>query len=589
MSQVDILEIFHQAWLELYCPPVRLSLDKKGDRFDGGPPLSVSNGAVRVRPSTVPPGCDPLRFILWMFRHELAHVHHCPYDMRTAYSLERAAHEIVSDWSMAYLATYVFSDIEVNINYLSRRFEEVPYFLKIIGVPRNLLADEIAFEIYNQMEPIVEPRDRAIAEAARETLTIMRLNKPWHTKVQMLAIILDRLKARSPRLFSKQGMTRLVRNRPLLVREDFLPDTLRNLEETYGTISSEKEAREFFKYWVEPRISEQEKERLKGMMKEKLKTKRGGSRHKEEEKMKGRTGGDSSKKTYQDLRSDLTKISVGDEPDLPTSLSKPYEKILSNTMEEALWKRYWYKSRADNTIIRYLSESPNLRPVWSVMKYPDEWHIEDEIEALDIEMSLDEGPLIPEVNTLKWVEEASVHGQSIISGFVPSSITVLDASQSMSRIHDTAAIAAFIAYLSALKAGGQTATVTFSTNYVTADWNSENEFKELTLSMSFDEFTVFPAFEIMRLVSTSQGNCFIVIITDGGWQNIDEAVPLIEQIADRGHKVFIFQLPGGEYPDKIGFMKRSPYLEIHKVDNPEADLQGLLLSETMKTYKTFLT
>ena len=269
--------------------------------------------------------------------------------------------------------------------------------------------------------------------------------------------------------------------------------------------------------------------------------------------------------------------------------SKPYKKIPSSILNEAFWKRYWYKSRAEKTIIRYLSESSNLKPIWAVMKYPDEWYIEDEIDTLDVETSLDEGPLIPEVTTLKWVEEPALRGQSVITGFVPSSITVLDASRSMSKVHDTAAIAAFIAYLNAFKAGGQTSTLTFSTNYVVAEWDAAREMKELTLSMSFDEFTIFPAFEIMELVSTSQGNCFINIITDGGWQNIDEAIPLLERISDRGHKVFIFQLPGGEYPDRIELIKRSSQLRIFKVDDPETDLQNLMLAETMKTYRPFLT
>jgi len=586
MSEVDILKLFHQAWLELYCPPVRLSLGEDDGEFTSSAPLSVTNGAVYLRPTAVPRGCDPQKFVLSLFRHELAHVHHCPYDIRTAYSLERAAHQVVQDWSMAYLATCIFSDMEVNLNYLLRRFDELPYSMRIIGMHPNSLAEEMAFEVYNQIEPVLKPRDYAMAEASRETFTIMRLSKPWHTKVQMLAIVLNRLKTRSPRLFSKRGIERVVRNRPLIVREDFLPDTLKMFEETYGTISSPSEAKEFFRQWIEPRLSKQETEKIEGMLKEKLKTKRGGGEDNDEQK----TGGGSNlEKTEPRFETKFSSISLGEEPRLPTSLSKPYEKIPAHNMNEAFWRRYWYKSRAERTIIRYLSESPSLRPVWSVMKYPDEWYVEDELEALDVEMSMEEGPLIPEVTTLKWVEEPASHGQSIVSGFVPSSISILDASHSMATIHDTAAIAAFISYLSALKAGGQTSTLTFSTGYVVADWDSARELKELTLSMSFDEFTVFPAFEVMRLISSTQGNCFIVIITDGGWQNIDEAIPLLERIGDRGHKVFIFQLPGGEYPDRIELINRSPYLKIFKVENPETDLQGLVLSETMRTYKTFLT
>jgi len=145
------------------------------------------------------------------------------------------------------------------------------------------------------------------------------------------------------------------------------------------------------------------------------------------------------------------------------------EKIELKSLKEILWKRYWFKSRAQRAIIRYLAESRNRRPAWSVMRYPDEWYIEDEIEDLDIETSLDEGPLIPDVTTLKWIEEPAPHGQTFASGFVPSAITILYASRSMREVHNEAAVAAFIAYLSARRAGGNTAVVTFSTGFISAD------------------------------------------------------------------------------------------------------------------------
>lgn len=276
------------------------------------------------------------------------------------------------------------------------------------------------------------------------------------------------------------------------------------------------------------------------------------------------------------------------EPELPSTLSKPYEKISSDLFDEAFWRRYWYKSRAERALIRYLSENPHRKPVWAVMKYPDDWYIEDDIEELDIDVSLDEGPLIPEITTLKWVEEPMFHGQSLVTGFAPSEITVLDASLSMSKIHEAAAIAAFIAYLSARKAGGRTCTLTFSTKYVSADWNSPEELKELVLSMAFDEYTIFPIYEVKRLISKNVGNCFLVVITDGGWQNVEEAVPMLGEIAEAGHKIVIFLLPGGKYPEKINFMKKKSYLKIYNVNKPERDLQNLVLSESIKVYRALL-
>jgi len=591
-QSVDIVSIFNQAWVELYCPPVRLTLEEERKRSASQAKFSVVNGTVRLKHNMVPPGCDPNEYLLWYFRHELAHVHHCPYDIRTAYSLEKAAHKIVRDWSIAYLATHIFCDAQIDLNYLPKRFGELPYFVRVVGVQGKSLAEQIMREIYLYVHPAFKSRHKDIAETAKEILTVTLLDKTWHSKVQMIAYILSRLKNRNPSFFSQKRTEKYIENNPLHVREDFLPSSLKLFTETYGSISEEPAAREFFRQWIKPRLSREEEERIEEMIRKKMKARRG--RGGKEEKSMG-ISEDLSKPAKPDSReeSSLSRSPsenlLGDEPRLPTSLSKPYGKVKSSFVNEILWKRYWYKSRAERTIIQYLAESRKRRPVWSVMKYPDEWYIEDEIEALDIETSLDEGPLIPEVTTLKWIEEPTPHGQSLVSGFVPSAITILDASRSMSNVRNEASVAAFVALLSARRAGGQTSAISFSTRYVSADWDSPEEMKEFTLAMHFGEFTVFPAFEVLELVQKNRGPCFVMIITDGGWQNVDEAVPILEKIADSGHKIIIFLLKGGEYPDRIEFIKRTPDLRIYKIDEPETDLQGLVLSESVKTYKAFLT
>ena len=581
LRQIDILRIFNQAWIELYCPPVKLSLDGGEDQPLSSAPLTVVNGTVYLRPDLIPEGCNPHRFLLWYFRHELAHVHHCPYDVKTAYSLERAAQEVVKDWSISYLATHIFADLQVNLNYLPRRFNEMPYLVELAGKWGLPLVDEVLQGVYTLIHPAIKPRHEAIREAGREILTIAGLNKPWHVKVQMIAIILSQLKSKCPKLFSRKKLHKFIANYPLHVREDFLPNTLKMFEETYGTISDPVEAKEFFNQWIRPRLSESGWKRIESMIKKKLK---GGGKGRD--KSRGKAKGEAKP------REKVVSISdegTGKEPHLSSSLSKPLKKVRRELFNDAFWRRYWYKSRAENIIIQYLARSPTRHPVWSVAKYPDEWYVEDDIEALDVEISLDEGPLIPEVTTLKWVEEETSHGQSVVSGFVPSAITILDSSKSMSGIRDSAAIAAFIAYLSARRAGGQTAVINFSTKFISSGWDEPDDIKELALSMNFGEFTVFPVGEVGRLISENRGNCFIVVITDGGWQNIDEAIPYLERIADMGHRIIIFKLPGGKYPSRIAMIKRSPYISVYDIDDPEVDLQNIVLTEGMKAYKVFLT
>lgn len=595
----DIAKIFNQAWLEFHCPPVKLRVrDGSGKDGSGGPAVIYAvNGEVYVRPDIVPRGCDPHKYLLWYFRHELAHAHYCPYDLKTAYSLEKAAYNVTGNWDLAYLATHLFADLQINVNYLPRKFGELPYFMKVLKSYYTSILDYLLHEVYLHINPISKPANKAIENITKEMLSIILLDKPWHSKVQMLAITLTKLKTIHPSLFFPRRMKEhLIRN-PLMLREDLLPGSLKSFEEIFGSVSDLSNAREFFRQWIEPRLPPEEKEKIKKMVEEKLSSQKTGSRAGSDKKDAAAGKRESERKQINGKVSDRVgrlEESVfggdfGEEPQLPSSLSKPYEKIPSDIFNEAFWKRYWYRSRAERILMRYLSENPIRRPVWAVVKYPDDWYIEDEIEDLDIDISLDEGPLIPEVTTLRWVEEPTYHGQSLIIGFAPSAIIILDASLSMLKIHDDAAIAAFIAYLSARRAGGQTSAITFSTRYISADWSSPEELKELALSMAFNEYTIFPINEVRRLVFDKPENYFITIITDGGWQNINEAIPFLERMADLGHKIVIFLLPGGEYPDKVKAIKSSPNLRVYNVVRPEADLQGMVLSESIKTYRAFLS
>jgi len=585
---IDIVKLFNQAWSELYCPPVRLSLSGEPESSNGEAKFLVKDGTIYLKPDIIPRGVDPEKYLLWFFRHQLAHIHHCPYDIRTAYSLERAAYELVRDWDLAYLATQIFSDVQIDLHYLAQRFGDFPYHVRVIGDNPSTLAERILKGIYLCVNPVAKIADENLLEAAREIILVSSLERTWHTKVQMIASILSRLKKRNPRAFSKKELRKSIRNNPLNVREDFLHSTIDGFLETYGSISNEEAAKEFFEQWIKPRLSSDEEERAKKILKTNIERRR-----KEKSKKSSKEAGTSADEKKESGNKETLKVDPhssyrsAEEPRLPTYLSRPYKKI--KDMDEILWKRYWFKSRAQRAIIRYISESRRRRPVWSVMRYPDEWYIEDEIEDLDVETSLDEGPLIPEVTTLKWIEEPAPHGQSFTSGFVPSTITVLDVSRSMYGVHNEAAVAAFIAYLSARRSGGNTACVAFSTGFVSADWKSPEEMKELTLSMKFDEFTIFPFPEIQRLISKNRGPCFIVIITDGGWQNVEEAIPALKNISDSGHKIVIFLIKGGEYTDRVELIKRTPRLRIQRVVNPEADLHGLVLSESMKTYRSFVT
>ncbi|MEM2922418.1 MAG: hypothetical protein QXF26_08905, partial [Candidatus Bathyarchaeia archaeon] len=485
---VNAHELFNRARIELYCPPCIFKVATGKERRLSSVPLSVLNGVVLVGPSMIPQDCDQEKFLLWTFRHELAHAHHCPYDIKTAYSLERAAYAVSVHWDLAYLATLLFTDFQVDFNYLSRRFQEGPYHVEVLS-SRCSGIGQIPAVVQKMMlgEKVRGGVKRVVKDAAKEIEVIMMSSRPWQTKVQMIAVVLERMRIRDPGLFSKKAVARYIAEHPIPVREDFHPATLKLFEDVFGGISDVQAAEAFFKQWILPRISDGAEKKFEENLKtsskmERKRREKGEVEKGSEGKPIGLSGEAGRKEPFDD------KLGKPDqEPILSTSISKHYDKLGSKIINEALWKRYWYRARAERTIMQFLSESPSRRPSWAIATYPDDWSIDEDLEKLDLEMSLEDGPFIPEVTTMKWYEEPSSKGQSAISGFVPSVIVVLDSSLSMSAIHDEAATSAFVAYLCAKKAGGETSTISFSTKYVSSGWESDDESKEMTLSLSLKE------------------------------------------------------------------------------------------------------
>ncbi|MBO3799919.1 MAG: hypothetical protein FGF52_02535, partial [Candidatus Brockarchaeota archaeon] len=171
---------------------------------------------------------------------------------------------------------------------------------------------------------------------------------------------------------------------------------------------------------------------------------------------------------------------------------------------------------------------------------------------------------------------------------IPSSLIVLDASKSMESVFDNAATSAFINLLSAEGVGGKTASISFSTDYYSVDWQGSMLEKEIALSLYFGNMTILPLGRIMELVSESENRVIINIITDCGWQNIEEVLPFLEQIVKRGHVAKIFYLHGGDYPENLKKVSRVSGIRIIPVKDPEKDLQYLVARETGGDYGPML-
>jgi hypothetical protein len=564
MDEDEIRKVFIQVRGELYFPPCELEIEK--DKGKDNLPFFVTDSKIHISPRAIPSGVDEIKYLRSVIRHEVSHLHYCPYDIHTAYELIKEAYHSCKNWDTAYFSLLLFSDLNVDCLYLLNRFGETPYHVNHFlnssqrGVSKNIQA---AYEYL--LKNVHVKYSYSVENVARQISMVMRSERNWFSKIRLIAIILakNRVKANIPHHIAGCNAT-------IPLREDLSKNTVEKISEALGGVKENSEARMFFEYWIKPRLGRSKLDEMKKTL-----AKRKGRRRIVKEAFKTSTP---AKADYS------VQAGAGREPSLPTSMSKPYSKLSKKILEEMLWRVFWYRARAKRTMLIYLEEGKRPEPNLSISRYPTDWNIEDEVEDLDLEASLDEGKLRVEINTLKWESEVKGKGSSLTITNVPSSLIVLDGSRSMRNVFDDAATSAFINLLSAERMGGKTASISFSTNYCSIDWQSSTLEKEMALSLYFGDMTILPLNEIMRLTAESENKVLINIITDCGWQNIEEALPFLEQAVKNGHKVKIFYLHGGKYPENMRRVSRVSGIRIIPVEDPEKDLQYLVTKETSEDY-----
>ncbi len=559
--------------IELLAPPLDFTIrvTHKSDRL--GFTIRNGKGVFRVPAKLAVEENEEL--ILWFFRHVISHIHYCPYDMKTAYQLQKQAFAEVKNWDLAYLALYFFSELQIDLVYLPFTFSAVPGHItyRFREPPDGPMT--VLYAAYREAFPDLVERyklDSVVEDYGKQLVMVVTRPRPWSVKIRLIAALLNRLRNLSPRMFSERAVRKAVKNAVFPLREDVGRGGRQALSAVFGSINDEAAAKKFYEQWVKPRsgvsVSKEQLEKAMKELSQILKTGRG-RREKAEAKAYG--------------------MGSGKEPVFPTSRSKPLTKIKSKDYREAVWRSAWLKARAERIIMSFSAVSEFRRPAWTILAYPDEWHVDDDLEKLDVETSLDEGPLIPEVNTLKWIEQPSTAGHIISGGYAPSAIIVLDSSVSMQSGLYNAMTAAFIAYLNAKHARGQVAVINFSTEFLSGEWDSKDEFKELILAHNLVGYTILPVHEIERLVEKAGDRTYIIIISDCGWQNIDDALKRLEKLAYKGHIVTIFHIYGWKYRDKLRMVSQNPYINMIHIDNPERDLEGILLQESLKVYGEYLS
>ncbi|RLE92987.1 MAG: hypothetical protein DRJ46_00160 [Thermoprotei archaeon] len=564
-----ILELFVKAREELLAPPIFLRKVVIGEELR----VRIANrGLTLYIPEELIEEKERDEIILWYFRHALAHVHYCPYDVATMYQLVKAAHRELNDWTLAYFSFYIFAETQVDYHFLRNTYLQTPKHIYYRFKRRPSGPDRILYALYKQLFKKIKHHstDVLIEDLGKELATVVKAPLSWMRKVKIIANILRKTAEKKLKETSDKSLDRYISSRFIPLREDFSRRGMTDVLTYLGQIRDEKEAKSFYKYIVKQRTEPRDTI-------EKI------SRH--------------IKKSGKELEKEIKKLAPSpalqspgqglEEPKLPSSLSKPYKKPPKDAIADAVWRRYWYKARAEKAIVEFIQHSQRVKPTWAVAQYPDDWSVEDELEELDLEATFQEGPLIPEVNAVKWIRTPSHLGQVIASGYAPSTIIVLDSSRSMMQVFNDAATAAHIVYLSAKRKAGKVSAITFSTNYLSAGWEDEDEIKETILSTKLGQLTILPIHEIKRLANLSDESTFIVIITDGGWQNIDDAAKKLSDLASQGHRVVIFHLlRGWKYPKSLALLRKLEEIKVIPVAEPEEDLKGLVLEEAEKTYGT---
>ena len=535
LGRNDVISLFDKARAEMFVGPLKINVKIKGSKSS----MFFRKNAVEI---TVPPRLlgDPEGgpILLWYFRHNLAHMHYCPYNLRTVLTLARVAQEEVGDWRLSYTSVALFSDLQIDMVYLPLRYRQLPLHLldEFYSKPKGVdsLRYTTYLHIYKNLKKHRVPKD--VFHYGAILGEVILSYRPWTTKVKTVAMILKRLDELVDIKDKERGLGSSI---PL--SEDLENNLLGEARRVMSSIRNSVEAKEFYYNVIRDRL---DVEVIKRELREALKGGLG-----EREEREGKEG-------YIPRGE-----GVGEEPELPSTLSRPLSKI--KNLEEAIWRSLWYRALAEKAIIEY-GEGVK-RGTWSIYAYADLWTVEDDVEELDLEASMEEGPIIPEVNTLRPIYVPSPSGEVIIQAKAPAVLVVLDSSKSMLSNMDEAAVAAYIAYLSARRMGGKVAVINFSTRYVAISWESPGIQKELVLALRHGELTILPLTAIKRILKRLEIGevATLIIVTDCGWQNLREALGFLEKVSSMGHRVIVFHLEGGKYPRSVEAVVKSKYLTLY--------------------------
>ncbi len=238
--------------------------------------------------------------------------------------------------------------------------------------------------------------------------------------------------------------------------------------------------------------------------------------------------------------------------------------------------RLWYRERAREIVRVYIGEE--VRFVRHDIEYPDIWCLGDEVEKLDINLSVNISPImIPGYTTKKW-NMAKSAPQRVIR-IAPDVMIVIDSSGSMGKLHgyespkvsrkmkelmrrlgisyvigskfDLALLAAFGILEYALNMGCDVAVVNFSDYPIFVGFSMNRLLLEDTLMIHQNGGTYFPVKTIGRMLE-GRRNVLVIIISDAAIWNQRAASIFLEKLAKK-HTVYFLHI---ELPAKYHVLEK---------------------------------
>ncbi|MEM1658342.1 MAG: hypothetical protein QXX87_02160 [Candidatus Jordarchaeales archaeon] len=487
-----VKEAVSLALKDFYCPPVpdpEVSVGKARKTM-----FYITEGSwkVHINVNEIPPleERELVKFFRSICRHELGHYTVCPYDMTNSLLILRSVMKNVGPELAGFVANF-FCDLIVD-HYLFERYREETLWEK--KVTANWIAN--CFDYPSELW----------------ALLIKCYEKMWNVKILedlRVAMVVDEVAAKIVKVIKRGG----VFNEKTWPRKaGKVAEIIRNFLE-----------------WV---------------------------RRGEEASYDGFT-----------VPEDVAKMMRGDPLKPPLGRSGDYEKAAEKYIEEGgrveefvetiraarLNKntreilRAWYRAKAKLRIKVKISSVRRRKE--DVQVYPDVWRIEDPLEELDIPLSLQCFPkLIPGLTTKKWVKSSSETVKE--KGEPPDMLIVLDSSSSMSSNDglpfDLALVAAFSALKFAMSKNCRVAAINFSNGVIECYWTRDRVKVEDVLLSYQGGGTVLPTKRISKLVEENGFKVLVLIITDTGLANWDEAVKELGRLVAMGHSVCMFFIGGRE-------------------------------------------